>query len=88
MDNPSQTFGLGAGHPVPENQPEVTREVHREWCKRRALYNLNKQGLGSFGNAYGQLYADLMRHEGTKDLLDGLKEVTTREQLEVFVNYL
>lgn len=43
----------------------ATPEIHREWCKKRALSYLSR---GEIGNALANLNADLMRHEVTKHL--------------------
>ena len=83
-----QTFGLGAGHEIPKDQPSVTGEVHREWCKRRAYFILNKGNLGHFGNAIGQLCADFMRHGDTKDLIENVGKIRTEEELRNFLEYL
>lgn len=84
----TRTFGLGAGYPVPDNQPEVTGAMHREWCKRRAYYILNKGNLGCFGNAIGQLCADLMRHAETKDQIEKIEQIKTEDNLRTFLEYL
>ena len=84
----TETHGLIAGHPVPKDQPEVTSAIHREWCKRRAYYILNKGNLGHFGNAIGQLCADLMRHEDTRELIEKIKKIDSEEELRVFLEYL
>lgn len=57
---------IGKGH----NEPDRPWVHPREWCRQRALYYLNK---GEYGNAYGQLVADLARDEETKLLLEKLR---------------
>ena len=88
----SDWMGAGAAGPEggnPNHADLHSAQQHIEWCRRRALWFLNQNEIGSTGNAVGGLLADLSRYKGMEELIAKVRDLPNdRARVLQFVEYM